>query len=97
MLLVRGTVVIVLSVVCLSKGAGSLLLVRGTVVIVLSVVCSVWAVGTVAVCIVERRERSYCGVRTEAEETAEHPAYNKTTQQTAALSWVKLTLPQFPE
>ena len=59
-----------------------------TVVIVLSVLCYVWAVGAVT----GRQERSYCGVRTEAEETAEYPAYNKNTQEMAALSRVKLAL-----
>jgi len=66
-----------------------------TVVIVLSVVCFIWALGQVTVFIVQRQERSYCGVRTEAEETAEYPAYNKTTQQMAALSRGKINAKAF--
>jgi hypothetical protein len=68
-----------------------------TVVIVLSFVCYVWAVGEITVFVLKKQERSYCGVRTGAEETAEYSAYNKTTQQMAAQSWVKLTLRLFLE
>ena len=68
-----------------------------TVVIVWSVVCYVWVLGEVTVLLLERQERSCCGVRTEAEETAEYTAHNKTTQQVEALSWAKTTLRLFSE